>query len=140
MRAMLDVVRGRGHWGGKVQARRAVAGFAATGLVLAVAGCSSAGGAVAGSGITPAAERSPLPDRVLVQRPGLIDTDISAFDVPVWQGPDPSEFLAPSPPSGESGVITGDRAGVVHLAALDNPRALWNVGGTVQWLVVEVPA
>jgi hypothetical protein len=123
-----------------VQVRRAVAGLVATGLVLAVAGCSSAGGTVTGSGIIPATESSPLPERVLVQRPGLIDTDISAVEVPMWQGPDPSEFLAPNPPSGESGVITGERAGVVHLASLDNPRALWNVGGTVQWLVVEVPA
>ena len=43
----------------------------------------------------------------------------------------------PSPPSGTSGEIVGAQAGAAYLAALDNPAALWNVGGTVQWLVVD---
>ena len=55
----------------------------------------------------------------------------------LWPGPDPSEFLEPSPPSGESGQVVGEQAGAVYVAALDNPDAHWNVGGTVQWLVVE---
>lgn len=122
-----------------MQVRRAVAGLAATGLALVAVGCGSGGGAedVAGPGVTVAAETAPMPDRVVVHRPGFIDTNISPDDVPAWPGPHPSEFLEPSPPSGERGEITGDRAGAVHVAALDNPDAIWNVGGTVQWLVVD---
>ncbi|MFC4604308.1 hypothetical protein [Rhodococcus kronopolitis] len=78
-----------------------------------------------------------MPDRVVVHRPGFIDTDITPADVPVWPGPHPSEFLEPSPPSGESGEVVGEQAGAVYLAALGNPDGHWNVGGTVQWLVVE---
>jgi hypothetical protein len=103
-----------------------------------VVSCSSGGNeVVAGTGITVAAETKPIPDRVAVHRPAFIDTDISADDVPAWPGPDPYEFLEPSPPSGESGEITGAQAGAAYMAALDNPDALWNVGGTVQWLVVD---
>lgn len=121
-----------------MQVRRAVAGLAITGLALAVGGCGSGGDEVAaGTGIAVAADTTPIPQRVVVHRPAWIDTDISPDDVPVWPGPHPSEFLMPSPPSGTSGEITGAQAGVVYLAALDNPAAFWNVGGTVQWLVVD---
>jgi len=113
-------------------------GVAITGLVLAVAGCGSGDGEAAeGPGIAVAAETKQVPDRVTVHRPGLIDTSISPFDVPAWPGPHPSEFLEPNPPSGESGEIAGNRAATTYAASLDNPDALWNVGGTVQWLVVE---
>lgn len=121
-----------------MQVSRAVVGFAVAGLALAVAGCSSGSNdAVEGAGITEAAETKPIPDRVAVHRPAWIDTDISPADVPVWPGPHPSEFLMPSPPSGTSGEIAGAQAGAVYLAALGNPGEVWNVGGTVQWLVVE---
>ncbi|MFI7161955.1 MULTISPECIES: hypothetical protein [Rhodococcus] len=118
--------------------RHAVVGVAITGLVLAVAGCGSGDGEAAeGPGIAVAAETKQVPDRVTVHRPGLIDTSISPFDVPEWPGPHPSEFLEPNPPSGESGEIAGDQAAATYAASLDNPDALWNVGGTVQWLVVD---
>ncbi|BBE47604.1 hypothetical protein ACIGKR_11375 [Rhodococcus qingshengii] len=118
--------------------RHAVVGVAITGLVLAVAGCGSGDGEAAeGPGIAVAAETKQVPDRVTVHRPGLIDTSISPFDVPAWPGPHPSEFLEPNPPSGESGEIAGDQAAATYAASLDNPDALWNVGGTVEWLVVE---
>jgi hypothetical protein len=84
-----------------------------------------------------AAESEPTPDRVTVHRPGFIDTDLSPDDVPAWPGPHPAEFLEPSPPSGASGRIAGEQARAAYVAALDNPDALWNVGGTVQWLVVN---
>lgn len=121
-----------------MRARRVVVGSAVAGLALAVVGCSSGSNeVVGGTGITEAVESKPLPDRVVVHRPAWIDTDISPDDVPVWPGPDPSEFLMPSPPSGTSGEIAGAQAGAAYLAALGNPGAVWNVGGTVQWLVVE---
>ncbi|WP_404315979.1 hypothetical protein [Prescottella equi] len=78
-----------------------------------------------------------VPDRVVVHQPGFVDIGFSAEEVPVWPGPDPYEFLEPSPPSGSRGEITGEQAEVVYAAALDNPGDLWNVGGIVRWLVVE---
>ncbi|WP_255312533.1 hypothetical protein [Rhodococcus tukisamuensis] len=139
---MVDSYKGFRVTGGEqtVQVRRAVAGLAVTGLALAVVGCGSGGNEVAGVGtdIAAAAESVPIPDKVVVHRPGLIDTDISPAAVPAWPGPHPSEFLEPSPPSGESGEIAGDQAAAVYVAALDNPDALWNVGGIVQWLVVDL--
>lgn len=121
-----------------MQVLRGVAGLAVASLALAVVGCGSGGnGVAAGTGVAVAAESTPIPGQVAVHRPGLIDTSLSPDDVPTWPGPDPTEFLKPSPPSGESGEIAGELAGAVYLAALDNPDALWNVGGTVQWLIVD---
>ncbi|MES9515356.1 hypothetical protein ACIQYW_07250 [Rhodococcus erythropolis] len=121
-----------------MQVRHPVAGLAITGLVLAVAGCGSSDDkAVEGPGLAVAAETTPAPDRVTVHRPGFIDTSISPFDVPAWPGPHPTEFLRPNPPSGESGEIVGNQAAATYSASLDNPDALWNVGGTVEWLVVD---
>ncbi|MDH6680037.1 hypothetical protein M2284_004262 [Rhodococcus sp. LBL1] len=121
-----------------MQVRRAVVGLLVAGLAFAVGGCGSESNAGAeATDITVTAETEPIPDRVAVHQPGRIDTDISPDDLPVWPGPHPSEFLEPSPPSGESGVIAGEQAAVAYVASLDNPDALWNVGGTVQWLVVN---
>ncbi|WP_458682567.1 hypothetical protein [Prescottella equi] len=121
-----------------MQLFRVAVGLSVVGLALAVGGCGS-GGEV-GSGATDIAEvaaTTPLPDRVVVHQPGYVDIGFSADDVPVWPGPDPYEFLEPSPPSGLSGEITGERAEAVYAAALDNPGDFWNVGGIVRWLVVD---
>ncbi|WP_338888729.1 hypothetical protein [Rhodococcus sovatensis] len=80
--------------------------------------------------------RNQLPVRVTVTQPALVDTDARAADLPVWPGPDPSEFLAPNPPAGTSGQLTGAQAGEVFAAAQNNPGEFWNVGGVVVWLVV----
>ncbi|RVW02425.1 hypothetical protein EF834_12665 [Rhodococcus spongiicola] len=118
--------------------RRAVAGVAVAGLALAAVGCGSGGNeAIEGTGTSVAETTEPVPDRVSVCRPALVDTPISADELPVWPGPDPSEFLEPNPPSGECGEIGGEQASAVYLAALDNPDALWNVDGIVRWLVVD---
>lgn len=117
---------------------RVVAGLAVVGLALAVGGCGSGGDA--GSGSTDIAEVAatvPLPDRVVVHQPGFVDIAFPADEVPVWPGPDPYEFLEPSPPSGESGEITGEQAEAVYAASLDNPGDLWNIRGIVWWLVVD---
>lgn len=124
-----------------------VVGVAVMGLALAVvAGCGG-GEAVEGPEATvtetAAADgvgsgRSVLvPDRVTVYRPGLVDLDPAEVDVPVWPGPDPAEFLQPNPPRGEKGELTGEQVLLAYLAALDNADALWNVDGTVQWLVIN---
>lgn len=77
------------------------------------------------------------PDRVTVRQPAFLDTSVPAASLPVWPGPDPAEFLIPSPPEGLSGELTGQQAAVVYVAAQANPGALWNVGGTVVWLIVS---
>ncbi|MFE4502708.1 hypothetical protein ACFRFQ_22890 [Rhodococcus sp. NPDC056743] len=118
--------------------RRSVAGLAVAGLFLAVVSCGGeAGDVVEATDVGVAAESKPVPARLVVHRPAYLDTNISPDDVPVWPGPNPSEFLLPSPPSGLSGEIAGDQAVATYAAALHNPSALWNVGGTVQWLVVD---
>lgn len=125
--------------------RRSITGLAVAGLVLAVVSCGSgdsevfetAGEVVETAGVGAATETERLPERVLVHRPAYLDTNISADALPVWPGPHPSDFLEPSPPSGQSGEIAGEQAGATYVAALRNPDALWNVGGTVQWLVVD---
>ena len=139
---MLDVMCIGGLKGGEQQMRkhRAAAGMAVTGLALAAVGCGSAAGAneIADRptiSVTAAAES--IPDRVSVDQPGLVDTGIPAGELPAWPGPAPSEFLRPSPPSGQSGEIVGAQAAAVYVAARDNPDALWNVDGIVQWLVVS---
>lgn len=143
---------------------------ALVGVALAAAGCDSgdfqsadgAGTAVATSatsqnqspsgavGETMQAQRAP--ERVVVHRPGLLDTSLTVEDVPAWPGPDPSEFLTPHYPSGESGELTGGDAARVYAAALGRSgalieedqelpkypdRAVWAAEGDVQWLVVE---
>ncbi|NMM91775.1 hypothetical protein B2J88_47115 [Rhodococcus sp. SRB_17] len=121
-----------------MQIRRGIAGLAVIGVALVVVGCGSGGNdVVAGTSITVTAETEPLPDRVAVHQPAFLDTSVPAASLPVWPGPHPSEFLKPSPPSGLSGEIAGEQAGVVYVAALDNPDAIWNVEGIVVWLVVE---
>lgn len=80
--------------------------------------------------------RELVPERVTVTQPALVDTNARAADLPVWPGPDPSEFLAPNPPAGEIGQLTGAQAGEVFVAAWNNPGEFWNVGGIVLWLVV----
>ena len=77
-----------------------------------------------------------VPDQLTVRRPALVDTNQSVDDLPVWPGPDPSEFLVPSPPVGEEGELSGHQAMGVFVAAQNNAGELWNVGGTVHWLVV----
>ncbi len=121
-----------------MQVRRIAMGLAVPGLVLLVVGCGSGGNeVVAGTGIAVTAEAEPLPDRVAVHQPAFLDNNIPPESLPTWPGPHPSEFLKPSPPSGSSGEIAGEQAGIVYVAALDNPDAIWNVRGIVQWLVVE---
>lgn len=121
-----------------MQVRRAVVGVAIAGLALAAVSCGSGGNARSeAKDIEVAAATEPVPDRVAVHQPAILDTDISPDDVPVWPGPDPYEFLEPSPPEGERGEIVGEEAEAVYIAALDNPGAVWNVGGIVQWLVVD---
>ncbi|MEJ6549804.1 hypothetical protein PQI66_09640 [Corynebacterium sp. USCH3] len=93
----------------------------------------------------------PVPDTVVVHRPGMLDTALTAGDVPAWPGPDPAEFLEPDPPSGERGTISGDEAAEMYRAAQENPGtllpdgqsprditdAVWWLGDEAQWLVVE---
>ncbi|MGJ0183644.1 hypothetical protein [Corynebacterium glyciniphilum] len=93
----------------------------------------------------------PVPDTVVVYRPGAIDNNFTADDVPAWPGPDPSDVLEPNPPSGERGTISGDDAAAVYQAALENPEtllqdgqaprdvtgAVWWVNNHAEWLVVE---
>lgn len=131
--------------------RRLSIGVVAASISCAVAaGCAAAGGdgveetntaAVedisVGSGDRSDAADDSIPDRVTVTQPALIDTDARPADLPVWPGPDPSEFLAPSPPSGTVGQLTGAQAEQVFVAAQANPGEFWNVGGVVLWLVVE---
>lgn len=101
---------------------------------------------------SPASDASsePVPDEVVVYRPGAIDNNLTAEDVPAWPGPDPSEFLEPDPPSGERGTISGDDAAAVYRAAQENPEtllhdgkeprditgAVWWVDDHAEWLVV----
>ncbi|NKR99727.1 hypothetical protein GS528_00705 [Rhodococcus hoagii] len=119
-----------------MRVRRVVVGLAVVGLALVVGG--RAGDAVSVKvDVAAVAATVSVPDRVVVHQPGFVDIGFSAEEVPVWPGPDPYEFLEPSPPSGSRGEITGERAEVVYAAALDNPGDLWNVGGIVRWLVVE---
>lgn len=119
-----------------MRVRRVVVGLALVGLALVVGG--RAGDAVSVKvDVAAVAATVSVPDRVVVHQPGFVDIGFSAEEVPVWPGPDPYEFLEPSPPSGSRGEITGEQAEVVYAAALDNPGDLWNVGGIVRWLVVE---
>jgi hypothetical protein len=88
---------------------------------------------------------------VVVYRPGMIDTGLTAGDVPRWPGPAPADFLDPHPPSGERGTLTGDDAAAVYREAQENPEtlltdgraprdatgALWWVDHHVEWLVVD---
>ncbi len=80
--------------------------------------------------------RNQVPDRVTITQPALVDTKARAADLPVWPGPDPSEFLAPNPPAGMSGQLTGAQAGEAFVAAQNNPGEFWNLDGVVVWLVV----
>jgi hypothetical protein len=80
--------------------------------------------------------RELVPERVTVTQPALVDINARAADLPVWPGPDPSEFLAPNPPAGEIGQLSGAQAGEALIAAQNNPGEFWNVGGIVLWLVV----
>lgn len=77
-----------------------------------------------------------IPDTVTVTQPALIDTNARPADLPIWPGPHPTEFLAPTPQAGAIGELTGELAGKVSAAAQKNPSELWNVGGVVLWLVV----
>lgn len=86
----------------------------------------------------------------------MVDTALTADDVPEWPGPAPSEFMEPDNPSGLCGTLTGPEANVVYEAALehptalleegqledgeilnDAPSALWESEGVIVWLVVE---
>ncbi|WP_291477247.1 hypothetical protein [Corynebacterium sp.] len=94
---------------------------------------------------------STVPEEVVVHRPGMIDNNLTAEDVPHWPGPDPADFLAPGPSSGERGALTGDDATAVYRAAQENPETLlqegqaprdadgafWWVDDHAEWLVVE---
>lgn len=122
---------------------RVVAGVVLMGLV--VSGCGSGGGEGAAVSSSVAvdsseAESEPwqmfVPARVTVCRPGFVDTGVAAEGLPVWPGPDPAEFLELTP-TGECGELTDEQGADVYVAAFDNPDALWNVGGIVQWLVVD---
>lgn len=93
----------------------------------------------------------PLPVEVVVHRPGAIDNNLTAEDVPAWPGPDPGDFLEPDPPSGERGTISGDDAAAVYRAAQEIPGtllqdgqeprdvtgAIWWVDDHAEWLVVD---
>ncbi|CCQ15377.1 putative uncharacterized protein [Rhodococcus sp. AW25M09] len=86
--------------------------------------------------VTSDGTRDPVPDRVTVTQPAHVDTNVRPADVPVWPGPDPSDFLVPNPPAGEIGRLAGAEAEDVFVAAQKNPGEFWNVGGVVLWLVV----
>lgn len=132
-----------GEGGDWMRVGRVVAGVVLMGLV--VAGCGSGGDegvavsspvAVAGSEVESAPWQMFVPARVTVCRPGFVDTGLVAEDLPVWPGPDPAEFLELTP-TGECGDLEDEQGTDVYVAAFDNPDALWNVGGTVEWLVVD---
>ncbi|MDZ7910249.1 MAG: hypothetical protein U5O16_00125 [Rhodococcus sp. (in: high G+C Gram-positive bacteria)] len=86
--------------------------------------------------LTSAESTDPVQIEVTVTQPALIDTNARAADLPIWPGPDPAEFLAPNPPAGDIGHLTGVQARDVVAAAHTNPGELWNVNGVVLWLVV----
>lgn len=119
------------------------------------------------SGSSPAEERqaeslSPsapqvlaLPERVIVCQPGMVDTALTADDVPEWPGPPPSEFIEPDHPLGPCGTLTGSQAKGAYEAAVNHPvalleegrleqgdtlsdtlDALWSSEGVIIWLVV----
>ena len=123
-------------------------GLAVAGLVSVSTGCSTGDGSVierpdktAAPSVAASATKSggtsvSIPDRVTVNRPAFIDTSRHPDAVPVWPGPNPSEFLNPSPPTGETGELAGAPAHAVVAASHTNSEMLWNVGGVVQWLVV----
>lgn len=122
---------------------RVVAGVVLMGLV--AAGCGSGGdeGAAGSSSVAvagPETEPEPwqmfVPARVTVCRPAFLDTDLAAEDLPVRPGPDPSQFLELTQ-TGECGELADEQATDVYVAAVNNPDALWNVGGIVYWLVVD---
>jgi hypothetical protein len=132
-----------------MRVRRVLVALTASGLLSAAAtGCTDQGNrsvdssdATVATSVSSAATGSrhgaiPVPDRVTVNRPGFIDTALSPNDVPTWPGPDPREFLRPSPPTGESGELRGRQAEQVFVAAQSNSNMLWNVAGDVQRLVV----
>lgn len=92
-----------------------------------------------------------VPDEVVVHRPGAIDNNLTAEDLPAWPGPKPGDFLEPDPPSGERGTISGDDAAAVYRAAQGTPEmllqdgqeprditgAIWWVDDHAEWLVVD---
>ena len=147
--------------------RHAVAvgvGLAAFGLVAACGSGGSSGQAPAsesadeGSTSSEASPEPVVPDSVLVCQPGMVDTALTADDVPAWPGPPPSEFEMPaaSPVVRGCGTLTGPVAHAVYQAALAHPAALldegrlergeglsdtsdalWGVDGLVEWIVVE---
>jgi hypothetical protein len=133
----------------RVPVRRLIVGLAVAGLVSGSAGCSTGddGGTESpGTTVTASASASAtesggtpvlIPDRVTVNQPAFIDTSRSPDSLPVWPGPNPSEFLKPSPPTGETGELTGAPANAVFVASQTNSEMLWNVDGVVQWLVVR---
>lgn len=100
---------------------------------------------------TTTVEEPAVPSEVRVCQPGAVDTTATVDDVPKWPGPKPVDFMAPTPPSGACGTLTGEDAKVVYEAALTHPGAileageapgdtsdaLWGLGTVVVWLVVE---
>ena len=92
-----------------------------------------AGSALAATGIPTAYS----PDRVVVYDVGLGYGDRKA--TAVWPGPPPGSFLAPSNQSRSvaCGYLSGAPAVAVYDAALDNPGALWLVGGGTRVLAVN---
>lgn len=140
--------------------RRYAAGVGAclAGVAL-VAGCGSdgtSGSSSAESVPSSTAQELAIPEEVIVCQPGMVDTALTADDVPEWPGPAPSEFMEPNYPSGLCGTLTGPEAKDVYDAALghptalleegqlgdgeilnDAPNALWASEGVIVWLVVE---
>jgi len=142
------------------------AGLAATGLLVA---CGSGSGdslrppptpeATVESSVSSDAQQEPAaPQSVIVCQPGMVDTALTADDVPAWPGPPPAEFELPAPtpaPRG-CGMLTGPQARTVYEAAVAHPAALleeghlesgddlsdtsdalWGLDGMVVWIVVE---
>lgn len=77
------------------------------------------------------------PDRVSVYEPVATASGEPASTV--WPGPPPQSFLVPTRArrSNACGLLSGDSARAVYLAALANPGARWLVDGTTRVLAVN---
>lgn len=120
-----------------------------TAAVLALSACGTGDGDSPGEDTDDTA--AGVPDELVIYRPGMVDTELTADDLPHWPGPDPAEFLEPDAPSGERGTISGTDAATVYDVAQENPEtlleehqapadadeALWWVDGQADWLVIE---
>lgn len=134
--------------------QRSAVTFGALAAAVALAACGGGGGdAAASETAEPAAvQETRVPEALVVYRPAMVDTPLTAAELPEWPGPAPAELLTPDPagPAPESGTITAREAVTqVWDAAVDNDAVLedgqrptevdgglWAVEGDVDWLVL----